>query len=127
MSNAATAKDAQNSSNQAARTFNAGAVPSAAQRTSTPGAAQATTAEAAAVGDVQGSLGCYTWLQHPLVKQEASAAQKATTGGSKTTANSLRAAAPMSLLLTLGRLLLMLAPLRAQAPALARGQQPALR
>ena len=81
---AATAEDAQKSSSQAARTLNAGAIPSAALRASTPGAAQAATAEAAAVGDVRGKSWCYTWLQHAL-EQESSAAQKARTGGSNST------------------------------------------
>ena len=87
----AIAEDAQKSSTQAARTFNAGAVPSAAPRASTPGATQAATAEAAAVGDVRGKSWCYTWLQHAL-EQESRDAQGAGTGGSKNSTNITRAA-----------------------------------
>ena len=91
VSNAATAEEAQDSSSQAAGTFDPGAVPSAAPRTRIPGAAQAANVGAAAAGDLRGKSWCHTWLQHAL-EQEAMAAHERGTGGSKITANSTRAA-----------------------------------
>ena len=122
-SSAFAAEDAEISGGRADGTFNPGTNPSSAPRTSTPGTAQAAAAEAGTAGDVRGKSWCYTWLQHA---PEQEAVQEAVSTA-PTAKERPAARLPMSLLLTPALLLLLPARLGAQAPALARGYQPALR